>query len=311
MSPIAIIGAGMAGITCARRLAEAGHTPVLFDKGRGIGGRIATRRAEGHHFDHGAQYVSARAPEFAALLDRVIADGNAAAWDDGTGRGHIVGTPGMSAIPKAMAKGLDVRQGVRVTELAKEGDGWRLKWDGGQMDAARVVITVPPPQVPGLIGQDHDLVAQIADVRMAPCLTLMAAIAGPRPFPARRAQDDALASIVQDSAKPGRPGAEGATWTAQASPEFSARHLEEPPERIAELMLPLLLEALGAAPGDVRHAAAHRWRYARVTDPLGAPFLADASGTLHLGGDWCLGARIEAAWQSGRAIADDILERAA
>jgi predicted NAD/FAD-dependent oxidoreductase len=57
----------------------------------------------------------------------------------------------------------------------------------------------------------------------------------------------------------------------------------------------------------VIHAAAHRWRYARVTAPLGQPFLRDASGSLYLGGDWCIGPRVEAAWTSGAAIADDLL----
>jgi renalase len=72
-------------------------------------------------------------------------------------------------------------------------------------------------------------------------------------------------------------------------------------------MLPLLCERLGADPGAVRHAAAHRWRYAKVAAPLGRPFARDPSGTLHAGGDWCLDARVEAAWLSGDAIARDIL----
>ena len=74
-------------------------------------------------------------------------------------------------------------------------------------------------------------------------------------------------------------------------------------------MLPLLCDRLGVTPDDVVYAAAHRWRYARVTGALGHPFLSSVDGTLHLGGDWCIGARIEAAWQSGTAIADDILAR--
>jgi len=91
MIPIAIIGAGMAGLACARHLAQAGHAPIIFDKGRGIGGRLATRRAEGLQFDHGAQYVNAHTPGFAALLAELAAAGAAAPWPDGTGRSHTVG----------------------------------------------------------------------------------------------------------------------------------------------------------------------------------------------------------------------------
>lgn len=72
-------------------------------------------------------------------------------------------------------------------------------------------------------------------------------------------------------------------------------------------MLPKLCDRLGVTEDRVTHAAAHRWRYARVTRPLCQPFLTDATGTLHLGGDWCIGPRIEAAWDSGTAIAADIL----
>ncbi len=94
---------------------------------------------------------------------------------------------------------------------------------------------------------------------------------------------------------------------AQAGEAFSTAHLDKTPEEIAALMLPLLCDRLGVAPTHVTHAAAHRWRYARVTQALGQPFLLSADGSLFLGGDWCIGPRVEAAWTSGTAIADDLL----
>lgn len=97
------------------------------------------------------------------------------------------------------------------------------------------------------------------------------------------------------------------TWVAQATPEWSERHIEETPETIAYQLLLHLAEAIGSRPALALHAAAHRWRYARVTKPLGRPFLRDEKATLWLGGDWCLGARVEAGWQSGDAIARDLL----
>jgi renalase len=97
---------------------------------------------------------------------------------------------------------------------------------------------------------------------------------------------------------------------AQASGEWSERHLEETPDAIVALMLPMLADAIGVAPRLAVHAAAHRWRYARTVVPLGVPFLCSDDGTLHVGGDWCLGARVEAAWSSGTAIADAIIAQA-
>ena len=300
---IVIIGSGIAGLACARRLAEAGLSPVVLDKGRGIGGRVATRRVGNLQFDHGAQFVNAHGAGFAAVLAGL----SAAEWQDGTGRTHSVGVPGMSAIPKALGAGLDIRQGVQVTRLQQDGEGWVLHFEGGTLRCAHVVVTVPAPQVAGLLEVGHPLVANLASVRLAPCLTLMAAIMAPAPFITRQDKDDPLSWIAQDSSKPGRPQALGALWVAQAGEVFSTAHLEKSTDEITALMLPLLCDRLDVTPDRVTHAAAHRWRYARVTQALGQPFVRSADGTLYLGGDWCIGPRIEAAWDSGTAIAEAIL----
>ncbi len=310
-APVVVVGAGMAGLACARRLAQAGLAPMVLDKGRGIGGRMATRRvtlADGGalQFDHGAQYVTAREPGFAALLDELA--GATGLWQNGSGRQRWVGRPGMSGLPRAMAARLEVRQSVQVTGLHPDGRGWRLETDAGTVLASAVVLTVPAPQAAALLGTDHRLAGALAAVHYAPCLTLMAAFPGnlQRPFLSQASDSHPLAWIAQDSSKPGRP--QGPTaWVAQASPEWSAAHLEEPPEALAGRLLPLLADRLGLDPAQALFAAAHRWRYARVAAPLGQPFLSD--GTLWLGGDWCLGARVEAAWQSGSAIAEDLLAR--
>ena len=124
MTRTLVIGAGMAGIACARALQDAGQPVRVIDKGRGIGGRMATRRADtpagALRFDHGAQYVTARDPAFAALLDGTPA---AAVWDDGAAHPHYVGLPGMSGLPRAMAEGLDVATGSRSTPIRRTAAG--------------------------------------------------------------------------------------------------------------------------------------------------------------------------------------------
>jgi renalase len=307
MSPVVIVGAGIAGLACARRLAQEGMQPILFDKGRGIGGRMATRRADGLQFDHGAQYVTAKGAGFTAVLRDLAAAGDAAPWPDGSGRARVVGTPGMATLGKALAAGLDVRQGVQINTIRPGDGGWLLRAGDACHAAARVVITVPAPQVAELISADHPLAALLGGVRMDPCLTLMAGITAPPPYVTREAPDESLAWIAQDSAKPGRPAGGAVAWVAQASPAFSAAHLEDSPAAITARMLPMLCDRLGVTADRVTHAAAHRWRYARVTVSLGQPFLRDAGRSLYLGGDWCIGPRVEAAWTSGTAIAHDLL----
>ncbi|MDX5400896.1 MAG: FAD-dependent oxidoreductase [Rhodobacterales bacterium] len=307
---VVVIGSGMAGLTCARRLHDSGLRTVVLDKGRGIGGRMATRRVtlnEGEaRFDHGAQYVTARDDGFLGLLASVqSAMGD---WHDGSDHPRLVGMPGMSALPRALAEGLDVRQGIEVSGLQPAPQGWIVLAEAMRIETRLVVLTVPAPQVAPLLGRDHPLADQVSRVAMDPCLTLMAAfpLGTPVPFTSRLSEHDSLAWIACDNSKPGRPAAT-VNWVAQASPGWSARHLEADKQDVADLMLPLLCNAIGAGPGDAVHVAAHRWRHARVTEPLGQPFLRGSCGSVYLGGDWCLGPRVEAAWQSGDAIAQDII----
>lgn len=304
---VLVIGAGMAGVSCAQALSGAGQSVLLLDKGRGIGGRIATRRVTlpvGEvSFDHGAQYVSARDDEFAKRLEQA----GAVLWQDGAPRRHLVGTPGMSALVRALAQGLEIRQSCEVSALQRTSQGWTATTPMGNIHARRVVVTIPAPQIERLLGADHPLSVAVAGIQMQPCLTLMAAFSpdSPRPVLHRYDPTHPLAWIAQNSAKPAR-GDGAVTWVAQAGPDWSATFLEGAPDLIAGQMLPLLCDVIGTDRDAALHVSVHRWRYARAAQPLGQPFLRSADRSLYLGGDWCLGARVEDAWTSGRAIARDI-----
>jgi predicted NAD/FAD-dependent oxidoreductase len=314
---VAIIGAGITGLSAARALGAQGVQAVLYDKGRGIGGRVATRRVtlEGGglvQFDHGAQFATAKGAGFASALQS-IADA-AVPWqtDDAaqSDRAQIIGKPAMSSLARALGQGAYVVQNAQVTGLHRPSGGpWQISFaDGGRALAHRLVLTVPAPQLAALLGADHALVRAAGHVVMQPCLTLMMAAlnSAAAPFTALRRPDHDLAWIAQDSSKDARPRT-FTSWVAQAGLSFSMQHLEKPPAEIATLMQPMLCDALGISGADVVYTAAHRWRYARVQTPLGTAFLQDAQSGLYVGGDWCLGARIEAAWDSGVAIAADII----
>ncbi|MCC5964394.1 MAG: FAD-dependent oxidoreductase [Rhodobacteraceae bacterium] len=311
MDEIIIIGSGMAGITCARTLADADRSVRVLDKGRGIGGRMATRSvataAGGLTFDHGAQYLRPRDPAFAQML----AQAGARPWPDGPDHGRQVGMPGMSGVPRAQADGLTVMQQTEVTAIAWRDGVWHLSTSTCAVKASRVILTIPGPQVTALLDDTHPFAADLARVVMEPCLTLMAAFPpdSPRPFTNRLDPSHPLAWIAQDSTKPGRPQS-AVTWVAQASAAFSRERLEAGPDDIAARMLPLLAGVLDVDPALALYARAHRWRYAQASAPLGRPFLCSSDRTLYAGGDWCLGARAEVAWHSGRAIARDILDGA-
>ncbi len=315
---IAIIGAGLAGIAAARALIAAGHAPHLFDKGRAPGGRLATRRAEIDgaklRWDHGAQYLRARGASFAKALE----EAGAQPWPDAERR---VGVPGMSAVPRALAKDIPATFGRHVGTISGAPGAWFVAhWDAaeakpgaplpateptrdGPFDA--VLITAPAPQAAELVAPLWPAAATRLDaIRYAPCWTLLASFAERLGLPdTLRPEGDAIGWAARDSAKPGRDaGAE--CWVIQASPAFSRAHLEHP----GAAVVTLLLEALGrhaAAPLPAhRYAQAHRWRFSLLEQGLGAPCLWDAGLRLGLAGDWCLEGRAEAAWDSGTALAD-------
>lgn len=309
-SKVAVIGAGMAGLSCARALAAQGIETVVFDKGRGLGGRMATRRAQGDfQFDHGAQYITARTPEFTATLQQVEQAGALARWPRHRETPAYVGVPGMTGFAKHLAEGLDVRRETRIERVVETANAYRLEGDGFTEDFHRVVCTVPAPQLSALLPQGHAFAAAVDTVKMVPNLTLMVGLSSgvQMPFVTRRDPQDDLSWIACDSDKPARPGA--VCVVAQAGRAFSMRYLELDRDEIAAQMMRLLADAIGAdALSDPSYVAAHRWRYAFVSAPLGQPYLVNSARTLFAGGDWCLGAKVEDAWTSGRAIAAAVID---
>ena len=154
MSDVVIIGAGMSGIACARALHAAGVPVRLIDKGRGIGGRVATRRmaVAGNTitFDHGAQYLD-QSEDAAAIA--ALGKGSVDLWHLGDGSSRIVGMPGMAALPKALAKGLDVTLNTRVTTVRACSGFCEINTDAGKTTASHVVVTVPAPQLSTILGE--------------------------------------------------------------------------------------------------------------------------------------------------------------
>lgn len=307
MTGVLVIGAGVSGIACARALRSAGVPVRLIDKGRGIGGRVATRRVdiagESFTFDHGAQYLDqSEDAERIAKLGQGAMD----VWQLGDRTSRFVGVPGMAALPKALAYGLDVTLNTLVTTVVGRGALWEIETDVGKMMASHVVVTVPAPQLAPILGETHAIVQRSTSAVMRPCLTLMAAFDRdtPAPFVTRRDANALLTWIAQNNTKPGRSTAYQ-TWVAQAHPDWSEAHIDADRSEIKTRMVDLLCSALGVAPSKIRHAGLQGWRYGLVETNLGQPFLSE--GTLWAGGDWCCGPKVQDAWRSGTDIAASVL----
>ncbi|WP_037547502.1 NAD(P)/FAD-dependent oxidoreductase [Stappia stellulata] len=314
---IAVIGAGITGLACASRLAAAGLPSVVFDKSRGLGGRIATRRAsDGLTFDHGAQFATARGPAFAGYMRDAMTRGAARLWTtSGTSDGEprYLGSPGMSALVRPLAENLDIRSRHTLTSLRRSGCEWQLSFaETARTEVADIVaLCLPAPQVGALVQGFPDAMTALSGVEIAPCWALMVAFetAGPAPALPDVLVPDAgpLSWIASESAKPGRTDAPP-RLVLHASAKWSTANLELGDEAATRALLAALRDSVGMSLPGIAHASAHRWRHAKTLTSLGAPFLSIEANTLFAGGDWCLGARVECGFDSGFALAERIAE---
>lgn len=301
----------MAGLAGAAALSEVGCKVVLFDKGRGPGGRMSTRRMQTPlgelAIDHGAQYFTVRDSGFRQQVLAWEADGITARWPL-AGPDAWIGTPGMNAVIKAMAHGQDVRWASLVERIAPGPEGWQLTAGGevsGPYDA--VILAVPPEQaIPHLSLHDFELARQVVSARSQPCWTAMFAFAEPLGDVVDMVRESGIVGwAARNAAKPGRTGPEG--WVVQAVPEWSRAHVEDTPDYVMDALLTALARALGTTLPTPVASAAHRWRYA-MSGGLGAGALWNPRTGLGVCGDWLLGPRIECAWLSGQHLARLMME---
>ncbi len=317
---IAVIGAGIAGLACAQELARADARVTVFERSRSLGGRLGTRRQGQFAFDHGAQFVTARSRSFVKYVEVARRAGAVAAWkpsvlEDDRGWSEPidewhVGTPGMSAFVRPLARNVELQTGVSVHELLQGQRGWELQTDSGReshiFDA--VAVAVPAPQALTLLGPHGRAFRHLTDVRMAPCWTALAAFEQPidAGAEARRWTQGSITWAACDSGKPQRPGGPQC-WVVHSSPAWSREHLEADAQEAARLILHEFAARLGAPLPPPAFLLAHRWRHALVERPLGLPCLVDEEISAGACGDWCIAPRVEAAYESGRTLAHSLL----
>lgn len=330
-SPIAIIGAGLAGLSCAKALRQAGHTVHVFDKSRGPSGRMSTRRAADAQglwqCDHGAQYFTARDAAFRAEVARWQQAGVATLWEarlrsfDGktwttldTPLERFVGTPRMTSPCGWLAQQLvDGSEGAALTRwqttvqrLARQADGWALTSVEHGTHAERygaVLLAVPAPQaVPLMSPVAPEGAAVAASERMRGSWAVMVRCDAPvaLDFDGAFVNTGLLRWVARDSSKPGRTGRE--TWLLHASSQWSEAHIDCEADEVLPVLLQAFADLGGPQPAQVQ-ATAHRWRYADTEPALTLGCWWDAGARLGMCGDWLNGGKVEGAWLSGRDLA--------
>ena len=313
ISHVAVIGAGLAGLTCARELAAAGVQVRLYDKSRGPGGRLSTRRSPAGPFDHGGADFAASGSDFA----QQVSQWTEAGWLAGVDDARHTGVGGMNALPRALAQGLAVQLDTEIAAIEPAGEGrWQLRAHQPVPGLAEqvfdaVVVAVPAEQAVPLLGVAPALAEGVRPVRSEPTWTVMAAWPLALPVRSERLQPSSgpMREARRDDTRPGRErvAGVGCRWVLHATPDWSANNLDAPPDQVLRRLLDAFGEALGVRLARPAHAVAHRWRYAQVRKPLSEPCGWEATLRIGACGDtWHATGKaegIERAWLSGRALA--------
>jgi predicted NAD/FAD-dependent oxidoreductase len=316
----AIVGAGLAGLSCARTLRRAGFFVEVFEQDRVIGGRVATARIGGDTFDPGAQYVTARSKDFGDYLNEIAGLGYATRWTPrstlngsaGTGQMHpwMVGTPGMSAMVRPLVESVRVTTGKRVHTLEKRDKGWHVWFEDetsvGPFHA--VAVAVPPSEARLLIGRVQELVEPLSRVRMAPCWALMVRV-DEKILPDQDVYSDmseTIRWIARNNTKPGRAKT-GESIVIHASPSWSRETEGGDPEEVAQELWGEVSHILSLPPVRPAHMTAHLWRHGLVETSLGETYLYSSEHKAGIAGDWCLGRLAEHAFESGDRLGKAII----
>ncbi|MBB3191692.1 NAD(P)/FAD-dependent oxidoreductase [Halomonas cerina] len=334
----AIIGAGIAGLACARHLQAAGGSVTLFDKARGPGGRMASRRLGEAVVDLGAQFFSVRDAAFRSEIERwqragVVARWPTSSWQAGPegwsrhddGRPRWCGAPRMSAVTRHLAHGLELRCATRIASLDHREDRWWLVDAAGQRQGpfAWVVIATPAPQARALLAAHEPALADACDqVIQRPCWTGWVLFDRPLPslpdvedgWQALRLAEGPLRFVARNQTKPGRDD-QGESLSLLARLEWSRVHLEEAAEAVACQLLDAFRDSLptGTRLPEPVARGAHRWRYAQpdvfaAGEPVNRDYRRASTG-LALCGDAWRGPRIEDAWLSGHHLGEALVHQ--
>jgi renalase len=326
---VAVIGAGIAGLACARELLVRGADVTVYEKSRGPGGRLATRQTDAGSFDHGAQYFTVQNHRFEAVALRLIGARAAARWngrmvacfggrsaDQTRSVERVVGVPGMNDIGRSLAVGLDLRLNTRIVRLERRRDRWFPRDPTPKALSVRgfdaVCVAVPSAQAAELLAEScQGLAAIAAGVQWEPCWAVMLALRArsAAAFEAAFIHDDAILYwAAQDSAKPGRLKVDGIAerWVLHARGAWSRQHLEMEPAQAAQWLVRSFASRLGRSL-EIGFVGAHRWRYAAPVQALTRSYLWDEDLRIGAAGDWCAGARVEDAYLSGVALAQAVL----
>jgi renalase len=322
-----VVGAGISGLLASRELRAAGWRVVVFEKARGVGGRMATRRLGSGTFDLGAQFFTVRSKRFGGLVDEWLQAGIAREWTRGfadaqgrhneDGYPRYLGSEGMTSIPEYLTRDLDVHTGEQVVEVNARGGVWELRTESGHQETGTaLLLTAPVPQSVALAGSGNfelpvEARRRLDRISYDPCLALTVLVNGPTgvPEPGGVQIKGEPLDWIGDNQRKGV--SEAPAITVHAGPRWSREHFEADEAQVTDSLLRFTGNQLGFdLVSRVAEISLTRWRYSWVSQSHPEPcLLASETPPLLFAGDAFGGAKVEGAALSGLAAADQLLGR--
>ncbi|WP_086931856.1 NAD(P)/FAD-dependent oxidoreductase [Agarilytica rhodophyticola] len=325
---IAIIGAGLAGMTTAQQLVQENIEVDVFEKSRGLGGRLATKRLEWAHIDTGAQYFTARNEAFQKQVDQWIEDRVVAPWhfspykvideelrpsSDNIVR--YVGCPGMSSIVGALARGINVHLNTLIVSVDKREEKWQLQSQKGEryLDYDWIITSLPAEQTASLFTTEHESLLNIPASPHLPCWALALATNGSVDAQIQGIFGDKVVSWASRlSSRPPMKDLDNLhhdyndLWMLHFSPSWSLENHKETDTDIVATGLHWLQNLLQTSL-TLKYEHRHYWRYASVKPEANAGICINHDMKIAAIGAWCCGGRVEGAYLSAMELLNNII----
>lgn len=341
---VAVIGAGIAGLSCATALKNAGFQVTIFEKSHGVSGRLSTRMTKHWKCDHGAQYFTARDPLFYFEVERWLIAKVAQIWqptlkefdhntfspkeNEGAHKTiRYVGYPSNNSPAKWLAQTLNVLTESTINSIHKEENQWQVSSKEHGLYADNfdfLILAIPAPQAALLLNNTKSSLASLcASITMQPCFALMIQFDKKIncQFDGLFINKGLLSWAARDSAKPGRSQDElnhGETWVLHATSQWSKAHVDDEKDTVAQQMLDEFtkilqlddyLNASGKFAVVPQSYDLHRWFYADCERYLTDVYKFDAEQKIGLCGDWLNGGKVQGAWLSGLKLANELINK--
>ena len=316
---IAIIGAGLSGLSLAHLLKNRAEV-IVFEKSRGVGGRMSIRRAEPYFFDHGAQYFTIRDPEFQSFIQPLIDTGVVQIWNSNyvqfegpkvssrqwqNVQTRYVGVPGMNQIAKHLAQGLEIHLSTKVISIEQENGLWQLCDDTSQIYKGYdwLISTAPCPQTVEIFPKNFSYYSELKSIEMKACFALMLGFSEDLPFifDAAHIKNSDLSWLCVNHRKPGR-SREAFSLLAHSSDDYAQENLNNDSNEIMGHLFSEIQRITGHNVSGVNHKALHCWRYANNAKFKIFPAFVDPYLKLSACGDWSVGGRVEGAFLSAHKV---------